>query len=214
MTAMASERRRARNSSLASIAAVVSVVVGTWLWSAMLEVMPFRESTVEGGGAEGTARKVMAMHALVRFLRQLPSRPVGNSFDTNAMGESWSGSPMNRWVDHTGPSTSEQLEEKLMSMKIGGKTSKDPRRLAMQARRLARQQELEQRIQEYENTMLRWADRPAAIASPSQLEEELTKMEIGHIGGLEGRRGAMRLERLAREEMLQKQTERQGRVKG
>merc|ERR1719383_290701 len=109
---------------------------------------------------------------------------------------------MNRRVDHAGLSTSEQLENDLMSMKTGGKASEDPRRLAMQARRLAKQQELEQREEDHENSMLRWADRPAAIASPQQLEEDLTKMQIGHVGGLEGHRGAMRLQRLAREEML------------
>jgi len=185
-TAVASTRCRARRSPLASAVAAASVVAGTWLWIALLEVVPFRETTVEGGGAERAARQFLAINAMIRLHRQHLSCHVGNSV----------------WVDHTGPSASEQLENELMSMKIGGKTGKDAKRLAMRARRLAKQQELELKEEKHENAMLRWADRPAAITSPTQLEEELTKMEIGHIGGLEGHRGEVRLQRRAGQQAL------------
>mmetsp|Transcript_102664 Transcript_102664/g.198997 ORF Transcript_102664/g.198997 Transcript_102664/m.198997 type:complete len:227 (-) Transcript_102664:274-954(-) len=195
-------RCQARRGPLVSIIATLSVVAGTWLWKAPLQVVPVREPSIEAGEVECIARQAMAMHALIRILRRYHSVHAGNSYDANAMCESWRGSPMNCWVDHAGPFSSERLENELMSMRIGGKTGTHPQRLAMQARRLAKQRELEKKEKQHANAMLHWADHPAAIISPTQLEEELTAMEIGHVGGLEGRRGAMRLQRLARQHAL------------
>jgi len=179
----------------------LSLVGALLAWSGLPRCgVLFQEAEIEGGGARQMARKVKAVRAIARFLSQQLPNEVGNSFDSNAIAESYGTSAMHHWVDRAGAAASaERLEAELMGMKIGRKAGTERRRWAMHARRLARQRQLQNRQSRPENGMLHWADRPAAIASPQHLEEQLASMTIGGLSGVEGRRGAARLRRLARE---------------
>jgi len=179
--------------------ALAAILGGLAAWFKPPCAVIFPDPEVEGGGAARTARKVRSLRAVVHFMLQHPAQAVGNSYDTNAMGETWGSSAMHHWVDRAGAdSSAELLEKELMSMEIGRKARTDPRRMAMRMKRMTRQQELKNRPSRHENGMLHWADRPAAIESPERLEEELSTMKIGGLSGLEGPRGVMRMRRLAR----------------
>eukprot|EP00418_Pyrodinium_bahamense_P095825 CAMPEP_0179036670 /NCGR_PEP_ID=MMETSP0796-20121207/13735_1 /TAXON_ID=73915 /ORGANISM="Pyrodinium bahamense, Strain pbaha01" /LENGTH=218 /DNA_ID=CAMNT_0020732959 /DNA_START=69 /DNA_END=725 /DNA_ORIENTATION=+ len=189
-----------------ALTAIVSALVAPWLrllggppLSALCAKFCDRDPEVERGGGSRTAHKARSVGLLARFLSQHPAPEVGNSYDANAIGEFWGTSAMGHRVDRAGAAASaERLEAELRSMKIGCKSSTDTRRMAMQAKRVMRERELQTRRWRPENGMLHWMDRPAALESPNLLEEELTAIKIGGLAGDKGQRQAMRMRRMAR----------------
>lgn len=140
-----------------------------------------------------------ALRTVLGFLAENSGKmTVGRQFDTNAIGESWAGAAMHHWVDRAGGAAlGQDLERQLMALEIGGKTGRDGRRLAAQELRLARDREALAAPAAPEDGMVHWADRPAAIKSPEQLEQQLVETAVGGLAGAEGRRLAMRAQRLA-----------------